>query len=467
MDKNIPICVIDPDAGFLEKAQTELNELGFQFVSGVPPDLPIDQMAGLNPALSLLGPNLEPKGCLKCLNILKILDLFMPVLVFRDDGFLTSGRAEVPFDGVYILNPQLGSQALLETLERASEERTGLGSRPDFPIIIGQSSMIQEVREKIRTVCDKDITVLITGETGTGKELIARSIHYHSLRSKGPLVKINCSALPDELLESEVFGFQRGAFTGAHKDKPGRIELADGGTLFVDEIGDLSLNLQVKFLQVLEDKAFSRLGDTADKMIDTRVVAATNADLGRKVREGTFRKDLYYRLNVVRIEAVPLRQRLEDIPLLIHYFLNKYCYEFKRESIEIPDHILELFYAYHWPGNVRELENILRRALVIRDWNFVSSEMQADKISRDGRKILPILPEATLASWPEEKVAAYFRNSDFSLKRLSKIYISEVEKEAIREILRRTHWNRKEAAKMLRVSYKTLLNRIADFELRP
>lgn len=467
MDTNTPILIIDTDEGFLEKTQAELNQLGFQFISVLSPDTPIEQMGGLGSGLSLLGPNLDAPTCLRCLHKLKILDLAMPVLVCRDDGFLSGGRAEVPFEGVYALKPLRDPEALRETLERAFGEKTGFAARPDFPIIIGQSGNIRKTREKIQRVCDRDITVLVTGETGTGKELIARSIHYHSSRSKGPLVKINCSALPDDLLESEVFGFQRGAFTGAHKNKPGRIELADGGTLFVDEIGDLSLNLQVKFLQVLEEKAFSRLGDTTDKLIDTRVVAATNADLGRKVREGVFRKDLYYRLNVVKIEAVPLRERLDDIPLLIHYFLNKYCYEFKREPIEVPDYVMDLFYAYQWPGNVRELENILRRALVIRDWNFVSTEMQVDPGGQGGRRIATVVPDTPLMPWSEEKVASFFREEDFSLKNVSKTYVSEMEKTAIRETLKRTHWNRKEAAKILGVSYKTLLNRIMEFDLRP
>ncbi|MBW2023056.1 MAG: sigma 54-interacting transcriptional regulator [Deltaproteobacteria bacterium] len=179
-------------------------------------------------------------------------------------------------------------------------------------------------------------------------------------------------------MESEVFGFQRGAFTGAHRNKPGRLELSHGGTLFIDEIGDLSLQLQVKFLQVIEDKTFSRLGGVSGKIVDARVIAATNRDLWKMVKEGTFRKDLYYRLNVVHIEAPPLRKRKQDVPLLLDYFINKYCYELKRDPLDLPLHVLGALNEYAWPGNVRELENIVRRAIVLREWDFVFKELDLD-----------------------------------------------------------------------------------------
>jgi two-component system, NtrC family, response regulator AtoC len=301
--------------------------------------------------------------------------------------------------------------------------------------------------------------VLITGETGTGKELIARSIHYHSLRSKGPLVKISCGALPDELLESEVFGFQKGAFTGAHRNKPGRLELAHEGTLFIDEIGDLSLALQAKFLQVLEDKAFARLGGIDDKAVDTRVVAATNSDLQEKVRQGGFRKDLFYRLNVIHIKAPALRERKQDIPLLIHYFLNKYCLELRKELLDVPAKVTKHFNAYHWPGNVRELENAVRRAVALRDWSFIFREMVLDnprfRIGQNAPERAVPLP-----AWEDEKIQRLIREEDFSLKKMSRDYVSDAEKNAILAALTKTQWNRKRAAEVLGVSYKTLLTRI-------
>jgi two-component system response regulator AtoC len=338
--------------------------------------------------------------------------------------------------------------------------------RPDYPVIIGQSEAIRVIKQKIQNVAGRDITVLITGETGTGKELIARSLHYHSSRSQGPLVKITCGALPDELLESEVFGFQKGAFTGAHKNKPGRLELAHNGTLFIDEIGDLSLALQAKFLQVLEDKAFARLGGIYDKFVDTRVVAATNSDLQKRVHDGLFRKDLFYRLNVIHIQAPPLRERKPDIPVLMHYFVDKYCLELKKEALEIPAKILKHLHAYQWPGNVRELENVVRRAVALRDWEFVFKELNLDSVPkgvRSGSKE----DLGAVAGWSEEKIESLIKENRFSLKKITKTYVSEAERQAILDVLAKTQWNRKKAAELLGVSYKTLLGRIDEFGLKP
>jgi two-component system response regulator AtoC len=281
------------------------------------------------------------------------------------------------------------------------------------------------------------------------------------------LVKVNCSALPDELLESEVFGFQKGAFTGAYRDKPGRLEMANGGTLFIDEIGNLSLSLQVKFLQVLEDRSFSRLGGTEDRIVDTRVVAATNTDLAKKVRDGTFRKDLFYRLNVVPIEAPPLRGRSDDIPLLTDYFLNKYCFELGKDCLELPRKIADLFLAYQWPGNVRELENVIRRAIILRNWDFIFKELNLENLQHDSEDVLLSDDTSHPLVWQDDKVRRFFRDSDFSLKKISNAYVSEAERQAILKALKQTQWNRKKAAELLRVSYKTLLNRIFEFDLKP
>jgi transcriptional regulator with PAS, ATPase and Fis domain len=339
------------------------------------------------------------------------------------------------------------------------------GGISDFPLIVGQSEKIRQVRQKIRNVGGKNITVLITGETGTGKELVARFIHFHSPRREGPLVKISCGALPDDLLESEIFGFQKGAFTGAYRDKPGRLELAHGGTLFIDEIGELSLTLQVKFLQLLEDKAFTRLGGVRDELIDLRAVVATNSDLAKKVRLGQFRKDLFYRLNVIHIKVPPLRERKEDIGWLTFYFLNKYSFEQKRELLEIPDKIAQQFLDYHWPGNVRELENVIRRAVALRDWGFVSEELQNDTASRAGSQSPPRVEPSYERR--DQSIKEALNQKDFSLKKITKVYVLEAERKAILGALEKTHWNRKLAAQILKVSYKTLLNRIDELGLKP
>jgi len=467
MNTNLNILIIDSTLSVLSRLEDRVKRLGSNLCCGATPDKPINQLGDLNLDLAILGPSLDTETALKCVHKLKIIDSMIPVLTSCDNICLSEGSSTAPFDGIHYLKVDADEDEISRAIDSALKHRAESGSRPSFQVLIGQGQENMIIREKIRNVSDKDITVLITGETGTGKELIARSIHYHSQRSKGPLVKINCGALPDELLESEVFGFQRGAFTDAHKDKPGRLEMADGGTLFIDEIGNLSLALQVKFLQVLEDKTFARLGGTEDKVIDARVVAATNSDLQAKVREGTFRKDLFYRLNIIQIKAAPLRERKDDIPLLTHYFMNKYCYEFKKEPLEMPDHVSNLFMEYPWPGNVRELENVIRLAIILRDWSFAFKELNVDGVSNKGDSQPLSSSHLPHSDWNDEKIKRFFGDGEFSLKKISKAYVSEAERHAIQDALRKTKWNRKKAAQLLKISYKTLLNRIEEFDMKP
>ena len=425
-------------------------------------------MQTLEPRLAILGPSLDENSALQCIHKLKTLDVNIPILTSIQD-FCRPGEEliAVPFLGIHYLKRKPTLEELSEAIEVALHLKAELIDQPEYPILIGQSQAIRSVRQGIRKVSGKDITVLVTGESGTGKELIARAIHYLSQRKDGPLVKINCGALPDELLESEVFGFQKGAFTGAHKDKPGRLEMAHGGTLFIDEIGNLSLSLQVKFLQVLEDKEFSRLGGTEDQIVDARVVAATNADLSNMVRESTFRKDLFFRLNVVNMKSPPLREIKEDIPLLTQYFVNKYCYEFRKSLLKIPDGIMKVFLTYHWPGNVRELENVIRRAIVLRDWEIITQDMKMQSSTLAGDEGIPAEDEELHLAWSYEKIKSFFDETDFSLKKIKKAYVSEAERSTILKALAETQWNRKKAAKLLQVSYKTLLNRIEEYNLGP
>jgi DNA-binding NtrC family response regulator len=243
--------------------------------------------------------------------------------------------------------------------------RKRLTEQSEFGDIIGKSPAMQQVFEMIKAVTDTNATVLITGETGTGKELVARAIHSNSPRRYGPFVATSCGALPDTLLESELFGYEKGAFTGADRTKKGRFELADGGTLFLDEVGDISIKTQVKLLRVLQERSFRRLGGTDVIEVDVRVITATNRDLAALVRADSFRSDLYYRLNVVSIHLPPLRERKEDIPLLAAHFINKYNVEFSKKFDRVDRKALELMMEYHWPGNIRELENVIERATVI------------------------------------------------------------------------------------------------------
>lgn len=465
MPNPLSILIIDSKPAVSAGLAEKITASGFGRIAEAKPALTVGELAGMKPDIAVLGPSLDGDTCVKCIHKMKIIDPSMAILAPRECFSFLDIEA-TPFEGIYPVRYGPGDEEWGKAMESAVRHRAQYSSRLDYPVIIGQSDEVKTIKQKMQIISAKDITVLITGETGTGKELIARSIHYHSLRSEGPLVKISCGALPDELLESEVFGFQKGAFTGAHRSKPGRMEMAHEGTLFIDEIGDLSLPLQAKFLQVLEDKAFARLGGIHDKAVDTRVVAATNSDLREKVRQREFRKDLFYRLNVVHIKAPALRARKQDISLLIHYFLNKYSLELQKDLLDVPTRVTKHFNAYHWPGNVRELENAVRRAVALRDWDFVFREMVLQNPTR-GNGAIGAGRAVPLPAWEDEKIQSLIGRADFSLKEMSREYVAEAEKNAILAALAKTQWNRKRAAEVLGVSYKTLLTRIDAFGLIP
>jgi two-component system, NtrC family, response regulator AtoC len=467
METRKNVLIIERNSVILKRLDDKLDRLGFPFRCVGAPEMTMEQLEALVPDLAIIGSSLDEEVCFQCMQKLKIIKPGMPILLCCNEKEFQKNVFHAPYSGVQCFDQDLALDALSAILREAIRAGEESESLPDFPLLVGKSREIRRIREKIGTVADKDITVLITGESGTGKELIARSLHYYSSRNKGPLIKINCGALPDELLESEVFGFQKGAFTGAHKDKPGRLELAHGGTLFVDEIGDLSLSLQVKFLQVLEDKAFSRLGGVRDRTVDTRVVAATNRDLSRKVRERSFRKDLFFRLNVMHIEAPPLRDRREDIPMMADYFMHKYCFEFKKGPLNPPDRILNALKTYPWPGNVRELENVIRRVIVLKDWDAALHDIGSSETASSRRSSPFSKSLGNIRPWGDGKIDRYFRKPGTSLKKITRAYVGEVEQKAISQALRESNWNRKKAAESLGVSYKTLLNRIEELNIRP
>jgi two-component system NtrC family response regulator len=319
-------------------------------------------------------------------------------------------------------------------LERENVElRSQLTERFSFDGMIGRSAKLDEVFRLVSKVAPKDTTVLILGESGTGKELLARAIHYASRRAKEPFVTVNCSAIPENLVESELFGHVRGAFTGAIRDKKGRFEAADGGTIFLDEIGDLRPELQGKLLRVLQEMEFERVGSNQTLKADVRVIAATNKDIAAAVGRGEFRDDLYYRLSVVPIVVPPLRDRKDDIPLLVDHFLKKFS---KEKGVGISQQALESLTEYDWPGNVRELENVIERAVVLSDG------------ARIGWKDLPDFVKSgrTKSSSPESP------HGDVSLV--------EVERAAIVSALEKTGWNQTRAARLLKVPRHVLIYRM-------
>ena len=331
---------------------------------------------------------------------------------------------------------------------------------------------MREVHDLIKRVADTDVIVLIRGESGTGKELVARAVHRASPRRHRPFVKVNCAALPSELLESELFGFERGAFTGAIQHKPGKFEFANQGTMFLDEISEMQLPLQSKLLQVLQDGEFARLGSREDVHVDVRVVAATNRELELAVAEGQFREDLYFRLNVVCITLPPLRQRRDEIPALTSLFMERYSEHYNKPAVRLAEDTARLFEAYDWPGNVRELENLVKRCIVLGSDESIRRDL-ADAIAGRTLRTSPIpmlqprapqaapAPPATVPTPPPPTPPALTG----SLKDIARHAAREAERELIYRTLQQTRWNRREASEILGISYKALLYKIKEAEL--
>ncbi len=327
-------------------------------------------------------------------------------------------------------------------------------------LLIGQSQAIVTVKRLIRQVANSDLNVLIYGETGVGKELVAQALHLVSDRKGKPIVKVNCAAIPGELLESELFGYEKGAFTGAETRKIGKFELAHSGTILLDEIGDMPLFLQAKMLQVLQDLHFSRLGGKRDVKVDCWVLAATNQDLEQRIKAGLFREDLYYRLNIIRIFVPPLRERPEDIEPLISYFTEQYVEKVGKPPFRFDDgRELSFLKKYSWPGNVRELKNTVERLMILRDWRTVEKELLSREA--DGVRGFGAAVGQTASTSPDASSEKTFP----PLKEVKKKAIREAEVKLIRSVLAETGWNRKQAAKILQISYKALLYKIKDHEI--
>jgi two-component system NtrC family response regulator len=321
-----------------------------------------------------------------------------------------------------------------------------LADRADFRSLVGSSTAMEKVFGVVRKVADTEASVLISGESGTGKELIARSIHAGSGRSAGPFVAINCAAIPRDLLESELFGHVKGAFTGAIKDKIGRFAQADGGTLFLDEVGELPLELQPKLLRALQERTIEPVGGTKELKLDVRVVAATNLDIEKAMAEGVFREDLYYRLAVIPVLLPPLRQRRDDIPLLLRHF----CIKHGAATVTFDKQSMATLIGYAWPGNVRELENTVERLLILRNGDTITLDDLPDKIRSNSAAPGTATHSVSVVNLPEE---------GYSLEQL--------EREIVVQALERNGWNQTAAARFLRIPRHTLIYRMEKYEITP
>jgi DNA-binding NtrC family response regulator len=411
-------------------AETGLQLLGKESFDVIVTDFKLPGMSGL-----------------EFLHAVKRVNAELPVVIMTAYGTVESAVDAMKAGASdYVLKPfSLAELVLIIRKELATHHlrqenrdlREALGHRYEYENIVARSDKMQAVLALVERVAPTNATVLIGGESGVGKDLIARAIHEHSQRASGPFVKINSTAIPETLLESELFGYEKGAFTGATSNKPGKFELADKGTLFLDEIGDVPAAIQVKLLRVLQDREFERLGSTRTHKVDVRMVAATNRDLRAALEEGTFREDLYYRLNVVAIDIPPLREHKEDIPALAEFFLEKSARESGKAVRGITSQAMKLLMDFHWPGNVRELQNVLERAVTlssgaILDVGDIHIDGPPRRVSTDSA---PVLPDGmTLEQWEEE---------------------------ILREALRRANGNKSQAARALGLSRNALRYRLS------
>ena len=359
-----------------------------------------------------------------------------------------------PFD---VEEVEIVIRSVLEKSELKKEVRhlrSELQAKSEYENFVGDSPRILEIKSMIEQVADSELTVLIRGESGTGKEVVARALHRMSGRRDGSFVKVNCAALPKELLEAELFGHEKGAFTGAVKKKPGRFELASQGTIFLDEIGEMSPDLQAKLLQVLEHREFVRVGGVETIQVDVRILCATHRDLETALAQGRLREDLFYRLNEITLFLPPLRERMEDIPLLVEYLLHKICEQYHREYRPFSRPNMELLQQHDWPGNIRELENLVKQIVVRND---------EDIISRVVTQRAQMQHVSTAEPLPAFQISDL--ETGLSLKEATQQIVEKTERDLIRSALNRTNWNRKRAAELLGISYRSLLYKIKEYGL--
>ncbi|MBN2186137.1 MAG: sigma-54-dependent Fis family transcriptional regulator [Dehalococcoidia bacterium] len=441
--KKVKVLVVDDEAIVRESLRDWLIDVGYQVFTAEtgPKALEIIERERLGIVITdLVMPGMDG---IELMKKAKELQTNIEVIIITAYGSIPTAIAamkEGAYD--YIEKPFCPERAELLVKKLAGhqelvEENLSLRKRLEdhyrFENIITKSSRMQRVIELIKVVAKSNATVLVTGESGTGKELVARAIHSQSYRQSKPFVAVSCAALPESLLESALFGHEKGSFTGAYTQKKGKFEFANGGTLFLDEVGEMSANTQVHLLRVLEEKEFSRVGGNEPIKVDVRVVSATNKDLRKAIENGEFREDLYYRLNVVPIELPPLKERKEDIPLLAQYFLNKFALENQKEVSEFSPEATQLLLSYDWPGNVRELENAIERAAILAKDSLI-----------------------TIADLPQE-------NMSLARSTMQGKNLREVEKEHILDVLGETGGNYSEAARLLGITRMTLYKKAREY----
>jgi two-component system response regulator AtoC len=457
------LVVIDDDKSFRSYLTTLLEAIGHRvtcFASGEEAVEALEK--GLAPSMIILDIIMEGLSGIEVLKKVRRIQEDLPIIMLTGvDQTQTIVEAMRFGASDYLVKPfeteelEIAIRNVFEKADLVDEIKRlrALLHREDQETDVFHSPKMLEIVEIVRQVAETDVTVLVHGESGVGKEVVAKRVHQLSPRAEGPFVKVNCAALPNDLLESELFGYEKGAFTGATKSKPGKFELAQRGTIFLDEIGEMSMPTQAKLLQVLQDGEFARLGGQRNTRVDVRVLVATNKDLETMVGEQQFREDLYYRLNVISLHVPPLRERKEEIPILTDLFTKKFSRQFNKKVSRLPEVLVDAFLRHDWPGNVRELENMIKRYVVLRDEKIILNELA------DGSS-LPMEQEfdMDLSGLVED-------GKSVSLKAIDKKVARLAEGVLISRVLQHTKGNKRKAAEILQISYKALLYKIKDCQL--
>ena len=481
MQSKTRILIADDDQAMAKSLAEYLSRRNFEVAFAGSHEESLRTIRSFDPSLVLLDYGLPPVDGGETLERLKQLRPELPVIVYSgqtapDVIFRVSKLGAED----YILTPfQLND--LFLRIARVMEKRAPVDGdaqlrdrvrqQSDFSTLFGTSSRMEEIKNTIEQVADTNATVLIRGESGTGKEVVARMIYRESVRRDKPFVKVNCAAIPHELLESELFGYEPGAFTGANKQKLGKFDQANYGTLFLDEISEMHPALQAKLLHVLQDGQFSRLGGKRDIEVDVRVLAATNKFLEQAVAQGAFREDLFYRLNVVTVHIPPLRERREEIPLFLDFFWRKYSEFYGKQPPPFSDYAVSRMIEYTWPGNIRELENLVKRYVIVGNESQIIRELSTHKpimysnaATTNGS---PVAPAETASSPPPAAPRNHDKHLDDdrpSLLEIGRRAAMKAEAEYIHKVLHETRWNRRQAARILKISYKALLNKLKLIE---
>ncbi|MCS7163520.1 MAG: sigma-54 dependent transcriptional regulator [Thermodesulfovibrio sp.] len=436
------VLYIDDEISALKAISAILKKEGYDVYTTTTAEEGIEVLRNTDIDCILLDYRLPGMDGIELLKWLKINEMAIPTIMLTAYGTIEKAVEAMKLGAYHYLIKPVDTEVLIDIIKEAIEKSKGNQKLEEtespFPEIIGKSKPMQEVFYIMEMVAQTNANVLITGESGTGKELVAKAIHRKSLRSSKPFIVVDCTTIPENLLESELFGHEKGAFTGATERKIGLIELAHEGTVFLDEIGELPMSLQKKLLRFLQEREIQRIGSTQRIKVDVRVISATNRNLEKAVQEGLFREDLYWRLNVVRINLPPLRERKEDIPLLVNYFLNKFANENNKPVPKIEPEVMDIFINNDWPGNIRELANVIERAVILSPSGVISIKYLPRRIQE---KI----------GWIEKK------ENTFNL--------FEVEKSLILKALSCTGWNQTKAAEILGISRKQLRTKMKHYGL--